>query len=116
MIMMLIYVAGALSLHFTNLASGDFFTSFLLPSLNVLFFVFLLAQLIFYFSLGGLSDDNDTDFYDLLYKIFHLDIEIRRQGVLPAIFDTSLLLIDALSLFTVVFYYLSAFLDFVTAG
>lgn len=113
MLTTIIYVSGALSLQFTDIQSPNSFFSLLLPFINLLFFIFLLWQLIFYYALNSFSDDNNSTFFDLVYKLWHIDYEIERCGLFIALRNIVFLLINAISLFVAVFYYLELFLDFV---
>lgn len=108
MLTTIIYVSGALSLHFTDVQSQNAFFFVLLPLINILFFIFLLWQLIFYLALNSFSND-DSSFFDLLTQIWHLDYTIERIGFFPALLNISFLIINAISFFIVVFYYFDVF-------
>jgi hypothetical protein len=112
MLTTIIYVLGALSLHFSDISSQHAFFSLLLPLFNILFFIFLFWQLIFYFSLSSFSNDDSLHFFDLLYKFWHLDEDIKQYGFFPAVLNIVMLSVDAASLFIVIFYYIELFLDF----
>ncbi len=68
MLTTIIYITGALSLHFTDIQSQNAFFFLFLPLINTLFFIFILWQLIFYFALNSFSND-DSDIFDLFYQI-----------------------------------------------
>lgn len=112
MLTTLIYILGALSLHFTDMGSGHGFYSLFLPTFNGLFFIFLLWQVIFYYSLSAFDPD-DTGFFGLLYHVVNIQEIVIRHGLVLAFFRLLMLVVDAICLFTVIFFYLQAFMDFV---
>lgn len=112
MLTTIFYVLGALALHFSDVTSGNAFFSLLLPLFNIFFFIFLVWQLIFYFSLSSFANDDDTHFFTLVYELWHLDHGIRERGLVPALFNVTLLIVNAVSLVSIVLYYLDVFLDF----
>ena len=113
MLTTIIYVMGALSLHFTDLQSESAFFSLLLPAFNFLFFIFLVWQWIFYFALSSFSSDENDGLFNLLYQVWHLDYTIERVGLVKALLNIVLLAVNAISLFVAVYYYLDLFLGFV---
>ena len=108
MLTTIIYITGALSLHFTDIHSQNAFFFILLPLINILFFIFLLWQLIFYFALSSFSND-DSSFFELLSQLWHLGYTIERNGLVPALLNIVFLIINAISLFVAVIYYFDVF-------
>lgn len=113
MLVTLVYILGALSLHFTDLHSESAFLNLLLPGFNLLFFIFIVWQLIFYFSLHSFGSEDHPGLSSLILQIWNLDLHMQRNGILPALFTLAIMLVNAASLFTAVFYYISTFLDFI---
>lgn len=113
MLTTLIYVMGALSLHFTDIYSQHAFFYLFLPLFNFLFFIFLLWQIIFYFSLNAFSHDHESHFFELLFQLWNLGYEINQHGFIHTFINVSIRIIDVICLFTAVFYYFDIFLDFV---
>ena len=108
MLTTIIYVSGALSLHFTDVQSLNAFFFVLLPLINILFFIFLLWQFIFYFAMSSFSND-ESGFFDLLSELWHLGYTIERIGVFHALLNIFFLIINAISFFIAVFYYFDLF-------
>ena len=111
MLTTLIYLLGALTLHFTDVGSQNGFFSLLLPAVNVLFFIFILWQLIFFYSLNSFSHDDDFRFYDLVREFWNLRDNIAELGVPQALLRLAGHLVNTVCFLSAVYYYLNYFLD-----
>lgn len=105
MLTTVIYIFGALSLHFADLSHENSFFSLLLPFLNLLFLIFLVIQMVFFFSMNSLITDQAYGFFDLLSDIWDLDYDIKTQGLLPTLINLVARLIEASCFFTAIYYY-----------
>ena len=113
MLTTLIYVIGTLSLHFTDAASPNGFFSLLLPVVNILFFIFLIWQLIFFFSLGIPEGDGNFRFADLLREFWELNYDIAEYGLIRTLGNLVAHLINTVCIVMAVDYYLTLFMDFI---
>lgn len=113
MLTTIIYLVGALSLHFTDMTSQSGFASLFLPMVNILFFIFLVWQLVFYFSLHSFSGNDDSLFIALLREFWNLNENMREYGVARTLLGFAAHLFNAACFLTAVYYYFSLFLDFV---
>ena len=113
MLTTLIYVIGTLSLHFTDAASPNGFFSLLFPAVNALFFIFLIWQLIFFFSLGLPERGGDFRFSDLLREFWNLNYNIAEYGLLRTLRNFTAHLINTVCIVMAVDYYLMLFMDFI---
>ena len=113
MLTTLMYITGALSLHFTDLQSDSLFFSLLLPTINLVFFIFIVWQLIFFFSLGSFAHDDDYSFFHLVDQLWHIGGNIKDYGAAHTLMNVSILLINSACLIAGVIYYFGLFLDFV---
>lgn len=112
MLKSLIYLLGALALHFTDFSHQNGFYSTFLPFVNVLFLIFLCWQLLFFMALNtSFSDGDHYSFYDLVTDIYDLRYDIQDQGLPRALFSLTLNLLDSLCFFVAMFYYFSMVID-----
>lgn len=113
MIKTLIYILGTLALHNTDFTHPGAFYHLFLPLMDALFLIFLLWQMIFFFTLNNFSDGRHYGFHDLLIDIYDLRYDIQEQGVASALFQLALNLIDFICIFISVFYYYSLTLELI---
>ena len=110
----IIYLVGALSLHFTDFSHPDRFYSTFLPFIDVLFLIFLCWQLLFFMTLNSsFSDGDHYSFYDLIADVYDLRYDIQDQGIFKALFCLALSLFDVICFFVAMFYYYGMVIDMV---
>lgn len=114
MIKTTIYVIGALALHHTDFANPDGFYRLFLPLLDAAFLIFLLWQMMFYFTLNNFSDGHHYGFSDLLVDIYDLRYDIEDHGLLYALFNLSLNIIDLICIVLAVYYYYAMMIELIT--
>ena len=106
-----VYVIGTLALHYTDFSHPDALFSMVLPLLDAAFIIFLMWQLLFFFSLHGFSDDDTYYFSDLLIDIYDLRYDIAEVGAVVALVRLSFNLIEVGCFFLSIFYCYSAVID-----
>ncbi len=106
-----VYVIGTLALHYTDFSHPDAFFSMMLPLLDAAFIIFLMWQMLFFFSLHGFSDDDTYYFLDLLVDIYDLRYDIAEVGPVVAIVRLSFNIIEVGCFFLSIFYCYSALID-----
>ena len=110
----IIYLTGALALHFTDFAHPSAFFSVFLPVIDALFLIFFCWQLLFFMTLNtGFSDGDSYSFYDLVADIYDLRYDIQEQGPLKAFLSLALNLFDLVCFFIAMFYYYGMVIDLV---
>lgn len=114
MIRTAIYITGALALHHTDFTSPDGFYHLFLPLVDAAFLIFLLWQMMFYFTVNNFSDGNHYGFSDLIMDIYDLRYDIEDHGLLYALFNLSLNIIDLICIFMAVFYYYSMMIELIS--
>ena len=107
------YLIGTLSLYFTDTASPNGFFSLLLPFVNALYFIFLIWQLIFFFSLGIPEREGDYRFTELLREFWNLNYNIAEKGLLLTLARLAAHVFNSLCFIFAVDYYLTLFMDFI---
>lgn len=100
-----LYIIGALALHHTDLSANNSFFSVFLPILDMLFFIFIIMQIMFYFSLNNFSNGNNYNFKDLILDIYDLRYDIQDHGLMYALFHLTLNIIDLICIVVAVYYY-----------
>jgi len=113
MLTTVIYILGAVSLQHTDMNSESIFYSFLLPSFNLFFVIFIVWQFIFFFSLNTFSRSEDSGISQLLKKFWNLNYEIREKGAIRGSTTSLFHLIDTLCFFIALRYYFNWFLGFI---
>ena len=111
MLRTLVYVAGTLALHFPDFNHSNALYSMVLPLVDAAFIIFLLWQLIFYFSLHSYSGTDSYHFTDLLVDIYDLRYDIEDAGVVVAIVRLSLNLVEVACFFLSIYYCYAAVID-----
>ncbi len=106
----LIYVLGILALTNTDLLHASAFYRLFLPVCDLFFIIFLLMELVFFFSIVGFSSD-DYNVYDLIRDIFDLRYDIQEVGAISAITTLFISLFETLLLFTGLYYAIELGLD-----
>ena len=100
-----IYIIGALALHHTDLNHDNGFYSLFLPFLDALFIIFIILQVMFYFSLNNFSNGNHYGFKDLILDIYDLRYDIQDHGLLYALFQLTLNIVDLVCIVVAGYYY-----------
>lgn len=108
-----IYLFGTMALYHTDLNHSHGFFSLVLPVVDLLFLIFLAWQLLLYFSLNQLSSGDHYGITDLFIDIYDLRYDIQDHGLLYALFQLSLNVIDLICIFLSVFYYSRLLLNLV---
>ena len=103
MLRTLIYILGMLALHHTDLHHPDAFFRLFLPLVDAVFLIFIVWQVMFYFTLNNFT--GDYGFSDMLRDVWDLRFDIQEQGLLPALFQLGLALLEFVLFFTAIFYY-----------
>ncbi len=99
------YIIGALALHHTDLNANNSFYSVFLPIVDTMFFIFIIMQIMFYFSLNNFSNGDNYGFQDLILDIYDLRYDIQDQGLMYALFHLTLNVIDLICIVVAVYYY-----------
>ena len=110
-----VYVIGTLALHYTDFSHPDALFSRVLPLVDAAFIIFLLWQLLFFFSLHSFSDGDTYHFSDLLVDIYDLRYDIADVGIVVALVRLSFNLIEMGCFFLSIFYCYSAVIDMLVA-
>ena len=106
-----VYVLGTMALHYTDFSHPGAFFSMVLPLLDAAFIIFLMWQMLFFFSLHGFSDDDTYYFSDLLVDIYDLRYDIADSGVVVALVRLSFNIIEMACFFLSVHYCYAAIID-----
>lgn len=113
MIKTFIYLIGILALHNTDFTHPDSFYHLFLPLVDVFYLIFLLWQALFFFTLNNFSDGQHYAFNDLVADIYDLRYDIQDHGLLPALIQLSLNIIDFICIFLAIFYYCAIMIDLI---
>ncbi len=108
------YLLGALALHHTDLNHGNGFHSLFLPVVDAIFFIFIIWQMIFYFTLNNFSTGNHYSFQHLVLDIYDLRYDVQDHGLLYALFQLSLSIIDLICIVLAFYYYSQIALDLIS--
>ena len=112
MLTTIIYILGTLSLQFSDTQSQGAFFNLFLPLVNLFFFMFIVWQLIFFFSFNTFSHE-DSPFSQLLQQYWNLNYDIREYGFFQVMVKFSIHLINTACFLLAAYYYLLIFLDFI---
>ncbi|MBT8148938.1 MAG: hypothetical protein KJO24_03335 [Gammaproteobacteria bacterium] len=106
----LIYVIGMLALAYSDFTHSEALHSIALPILAAAFIIFLVAELLFYFSLLGFSK-GEYNLFDLGRDLFNFRDDIAEYGLLHASVSLLLALADFFLLFVALVYALARLLE-----
>jgi len=73
------YILGMLALHHTDFTHPDAFYRLFLPLVDAAFLIFIVWQVMFYFTLNNFS--SAYGFFDLFQDIWDLRYDIEQQGL-----------------------------------
>lgn len=110
-----IYVLGTLALHFTDFTHPDPLFSRVLPLVDAVFVIFLMWQLLFFFSLHSYSDGDSYHFSDVLLDIYDLRYDIADVGILAALLQLAFNLVDAACFFLSIYFCYAVLIDLLAA-
>lgn len=108
------WLLGIMSLQYTDFTAQQPLYSTFLPVLDAVFLLFLLWQLVFFFTIGGSScEQTGFSVEELFAEIYDLRYEIQDRGFIVALINLSLSMVDVVCMLIAIHWYLSTLVELI---